>query len=287
MLKGWWVAMFRPCEARDVSHPPPAHATIFLTFLYVLLYVPIRSGRDTQKGKSEPPSFRGKWSCCCCCFCACWCSLTSLPWTADLAWCVESSLAASPAAELAKSSVPICSCFVLMRFLTVSVRMSSEDMRSYTFPENCLAILAKCLSFLYVPIHSKHVPLRSLNHFEKLYGKYIRSYTFLFRSYTFPHWFRKNVFKSYTFLYVPWNPLAILAKCILFLYVPIRSKNMPLRFLNEFGKVIWTSIVFLYVPIRSKNIPLRFLNEFGKVIRTSYTFLYVPITFLYVHPRET
>ena len=79
----------------------------------------------------------------------------------------------------------------------------------------------------------------------------------------------------------------MLAKRTLFLYVPIRSKQIPLRFPNDLEKCLQKGTLFLYVPIRSKKNPLRFPNDLEKCLQKEpyfYTFLYVPKKFLYALP---
>ena len=153
----------------------------------------------------------------------------------------------------------------------------------------------------------------------------IGSYVFLLRSCAIPQYVYVRIFskaiRSYTFLYVPWQPSrnscklylifihsytfcdnlpAILATCILFLYIPIRSVTTPSEFLQNvpyfhtFLYVPWNPLailakrpLFLYVPIRSKQIPLRFPNDLETCLQKEpyfYTFLYVPKKFLYAPP---
>ena len=92
----------------------------------------------------------------------------------------------------------------------------------------------------------------------------IHSYTFCIRSVHVPHTKRTIVIESYTFLYVPCKPLAILANLYKMLYVPIRSVHPPRN-----------SCKSLYDVIRSytfrANPPVLLANR--------YTFLYVPCTF--------
>ena len=174
--------MFRPCEARDFSHPPPAHATIFLTFLYVLLYVPIRSGRDTQKGKSEPPASTLNMA-------LEQYSLTPFSCSCDYLCCVpirsgirsytfwEGRPKRKKRAAVLQREMEL---LLLLLCVLVSLDQSTVDCRPCLMRRIFARSFACCRAC-----------------------QVIRSYMFLFRSYAFPDCFCKNVFRGYAFLYVP------------------------------------------------------------------------------------
>jgi len=74
--------------------------------------------------------------------------------------------------------------------------------------------------------------------------------------------------ESYTFLYVPYNPLDILVNCYTFLYVPYTFRIRSPHKVKDFdGK--------LYVPIRSIQ-PSRYSHELP------HTFVHVPYTFVHI-----
>jgi len=153
------------------------HLAIPLTFLYVLLYVPIRSGR--------PPhiSVYGHLG------------LMWRPWDAS-----ARRIRFCPCPHLA---ISLTFLYVLLYVPIRSVRPSHDSG-----------------TLSYVPIRSVYVP------------------------YAFRLVFDKALLGSYTFLYVPCDPLMILEHCHTFLYVPYTFRIRSALFLL---KVVQK----LYVPIRS------------------------------------
>ena len=126
--------------------------------------------------------------------------------------------------------------------------------------------------------------------------KVIRSYTFratlslktwiLLRSYVplrsvyVPQCFFDFLSESYTFLYVPCNPLAKNANSITFLYVPLRSAYVPHCFLNF--TVRYTFLYVSYTFLSQGNVTKGCVLACWASTAVSNTFLYVPDTFLCV-----
>ena len=125
---------------------------------------------------------------------------------------------------------------------------------------------------LYVPIRSVYAPIRVLIQKERSLSKVIRSYTFCA---TLSQILR-ILLQSYTFLYVPCNPLAILANCIAKSYVPIRYVQPSRDSCESCCKVIRSytfraSLPYFlkigYFPIRPLVVPYPLSIQIGSGLR--------------------
>jgi len=155
---------------------------------------------------------------------------------------------------------------------------------------------------LYIPIRSVYVPYTFPIQNRRMLSRVIRSHTFRAN----PSQFTPIFIECYTFLYVPCNPLAILANPYRMLYVPIRSVQ-TLPYFSQTGirsntfpirstyapHIKWT---FALVPTRSAHVaippklqdgmhlpicldPPTHAPKWPSLLRSytfRYTFLYVP-----------
>jgi hypothetical protein len=234
-------------------------------FLYVPLYVPIRSGRPPHisvyghlaSGVSGKPS-RQKGR-----------SYTITLMSGGLL----SKAVVRPYTSRATLTLLLVICYTFL-YVPYTLHIRSP----FEMKESCQEVYVPARSvqpsryrcaLLYVPIRSVYV------------------------LYTFPitkHRILSTVIRSYTFRA---TPPAILAKCGAKLYVPIRSNHVPIHSVEALLQMCPTNIrsytfratppalfakcaAKLYVPIRSNHVPIRSLEALlqmcPKVIR-SYTFL--------------
>ena len=227
----FWIPFVAACGPWVVG---VAAARLSSTFLYVPLYVPIRSGRPLHfpaSGGTDKAHTLRKYS-----------LRGSNPRPV-----AHKTIALTT--ELREPLPARSKCKWSLRSYTFRATLScflQMHIRFYTFPIHSvyvpLCFCSKLVQELYVPIRSEQ-PSRDLC---KLLYVPIRS---LYIPYTFLLVFGKNMSQSYTFLYVPRDPSRNSCECCPKVIRSYTFLKHSYTFLQVILKMLSNSYTFLYVPI--------------------------------------